>query len=45
MWYVRRPAGVPLLISTVKWLLVVVDVRQIRMVKLFAVIHPEVEPL
>ena len=44
-WYVHRPAGEPLLISTVKWLLVVVDVRQIRMVKLFAVIHPEVEPL
>jgi hypothetical protein len=44
-WYVRLPGAVQLLILTVKLLLVVVDVREIRMVRLFAVIHREAEPL
>jgi len=43
--YVRRPGVAPKLISTVKWLPVVVDVREIQMVRLFAEIHPEAERL
>jgi hypothetical protein len=44
-WYVRRPGVAPKLISTGKWLLVVVDVRKTHMVRLFAEIHLGVEPL